>query len=118
MTSGNSKLVNPFHFVLNNIPFAILLENKHRILEFVNQNFCHLFGFPLTPEQMVGTNCIVAVQMISRLFENPSGFVETVHQTVINHSPVSKELVPLANGQLYLRDYLPIFQDGQLEGHL
>ncbi len=118
MISTEDKLLTQLHFVLNSIPFAILLEDKYRCLQFVNQNFCRLFSIPAQPEQMVGADCAEAAQAVACMFKDPQLFLTNIQKVVGELKPVYKELVELADGRLYLRDYLPLFQNDQLEGHL
>ena len=56
MITKEDSLVHKLNFILNKIPFAVLLEDSNRRLQFTNQNFCQLFNIEAKPEQMVSFN--------------------------------------------------------------
>ncbi|MFY7829263.1 MAG: ATP-binding protein [Flectobacillus sp.] len=118
MILKEDKLQAQLNFVLNKIPFAVLMESYDRKLQFVNQNFCQLFNIPLSPEQLIGFDCKVAASQSASMFSNPSLFISRIDEILKNEEFVSHELMELADGRVFLRDYLPIINEGVHEGHV
>lgn len=118
MILNNDKLYSQLNFVLNKIPFAVLMENYERRLEFVNQNFCQLFKIPLAPEQLIGFDCKIAAAQSAAMFSNPTQFLVRIEEILTAEEFVSHEIVELADGRSFLRDYLPIINEGVHNGHV
>lgn len=118
MVIKEDSLVNKLNFILNKIPFAVLLEDSNRRLQFTNQNFCQLFNIEATPEQMVGFNCAEAAEMVAPLFKNSDEFLKRIDNIIEEKIAVNQEIIELVNGKVLLRDYLPIFNDNEFEGQV
>jgi PAS domain S-box-containing protein len=118
MIFNEDKLNSQLNFVLNKIPFAVLMESYERRLQFVNQNFCQLFHIPLSPEQLIGFDCKLAATQSAPMFSNPTQFLERIDEILTAEEFVSHELVELADGRSFLRDYLPIINEGVHDGHV
>ncbi len=118
MITKEDSLVHKLNFILNKIPFAVLLEDSNRRLQFTNQNFCQLFNIEAKPEQMVGFNCAEAAEIVAPLFKNPEEFLNRIDEILEKKVAVNQEVIELANGKVFLRDYLPIFNDEVFEGQV
>ena len=118
MVTKEDSLVQKLNFILNKIPFAVLLEDSNRRLQFTNQNFCQLFNIEATPEQMVGFNCAEAAEIVAPLFKNPELFLKRIDKILEEKVAVNQDIIELANGKVFLRDYLPIFNDNEFEGQV
>jgi PAS domain-containing protein len=118
MILNEDKLYSQLNFVLNKIPFAVLMENYERRLQFVNQNFCQLFKIPVPPEQLIGFDCKIAATQSASMFRNPTQFLVRIEEILSAEEFVSHEIVELADGRSFLRDYLPIINEGVHNGHV
>lgn len=113
-----NDIASELRFILNEVPFAVLLEDNQRRLQFVNPNFCKLFNIPLEPDQMVGFNCEQAAESAAPLFKDSQEFLERVKEILEKKEPVRQEILELADGRVYLRDYLPIINHNFFEGQV
>ncbi|MDR6563467.1 MULTISPECIES: PAS domain-containing sensor histidine kinase [unclassified Arcicella] len=111
-------IVLGLRFILNEVPYAVLLEDNQRKLQFVNPSFCKLFSIPLLPEQMVGFDCAVAAESSAQLFKDSQAFLERVTEILEKKEPVRQELLELVDGRFFLRDYLPIINNNLFEGQV
>ncbi|MEA5259135.1 PAS domain-containing sensor histidine kinase [Arcicella aquatica] len=106
------------HFILNEVPYAVLIEDNQRKLQYVNPSFCKLFSIPLLPEQMVGFDCAVAAESVAHLFRDAQAFLERIAEILEKKEPVRQELLELVDGRFFLRDYLPIINNDLFEGQV
>lgn len=118
MVFKNYDIALNLHFILNEVPFAVLLEDDQRKLQFVNSNFCKLFNIPLEPDQMVGFSCEQAAESVAQLFKYPQEFLEGIKEILLKKEPVRQEMLELADGRFFLRDYLPIIKNNFFEGQV
>jgi len=60
----NSKTINAnrLQYLISNLGKGILVEDENHLVVLVNQQFCDLYNIPITPEKMVGFNCLDALQ--------------------------------------------------------
>lgn len=104
--------------MLNEISDCILLETPDRKVVFVNQLFCDLFKVPVLPRQLVGADCAKAAEMSAALFKHPQGFLDRIEAILARGEKVQGELVELADGSFFTRDYNPMIEGGKKGGHL
>jgi len=118
MVFKKNDIALDLRFILNEVPFAVLLEDNQRRLQFVNPNFCELFHIPIEPDQMVGFNCEQAAESAAPLFKYSQEFLERVKEILAKKEPVRQEMLELADGRFFLRDYLPIINNNFFEGQV
>ena len=97
---------------------GVLLENEHRKIEIINHRFCELFGIPLQPEHLVGTDCSHAAEESKHLFKDEVAFVERIDTLLHDKKQVFGDELELKDGRWFDRDFIPIFQEGAYLGHL
>ncbi len=107
-----------FISLITNIQSGVLLEDEHRKITFTNQVFCDLFGIPVAPELLQGTDCSNTAEDTKHLFKDPVSFVRNIDKILREKQLVTGDIVELVNGQLFQRDYIPIFIDDNYKGHL
>ncbi|KAB7727588.1 PAS domain S-box protein [Rudanella paleaurantiibacter] len=107
-----------FISLIANMRSGILLEDENRKIVYCNQGFCNLFGIPLNPEQMPGIDCSNTAEQTKDLFRNPDEFVKNISHILQNKQLVTGEILELANGTIFQRDYIPIYIDQRYKGHL
>ncbi|MCH7480248.1 MAG: PAS domain S-box protein, partial [Chloroflexi bacterium] len=103
--------------LIENLHAGILVENNSRHIAVVNQPFCDLFGIPVEPAVLLGTDCSNAAEESKHLFIDPQAFVERIDQILQKREIVIDELLYLVDGRMFERDYIPIFIGDQYEGH-
>jgi signal transduction histidine kinase len=107
-------LVNP---VVESFPWALLAESPDRRILAVNRRFCALFLGDAEPDSLVGSNSRAAWKETPEL--DAEGLTRSVEVRVTEGVAVRGELIPLSDGRLLERDYIPVRDgDGGLLAHL
>jgi PAS domain S-box-containing protein len=97
---------------------AVLAENTKREIILTNEIFCDLFDIPLDPDSMKGMDCSNAAQSSKHLFEDEEGFVSGIEKILLNKKRVDGELLKMKDGRVLERDFLPIYENGEYQGHI
>ena len=103
--------------LIENLHAGILVEDESRHIAIVNQNFCDLFGIPVEPAVLLGTDCSNAAEESKHLFTEPKAFVQRIDTILRKRKIVTDELLHLVDGRTFERDYIPIFAGDKYEGH-
>ncbi len=116
----NSKTINAnrLQYLISNLGKGILVEDENHLVVLVNQQFCDLFQIPVSPEQMVGVNCLEALDDARFLFKDPDSAREQVMSMVGKREAVIGQEVYLADGRILERDYVPIVIENTFKGQL
>ncbi len=104
--------------LISNLHSGILVEDElHRIV-LVNQMFCDMFNLSLSPNELVGMNYAQFSEKFKDLFEDSNTFNQRLKTILKRKKSVVNEKLPLRDGRVLERDYVPILLDGQYNGHL
>jgi signal transduction histidine kinase/DNA-binding response OmpR family regulator/HPt (histidine-containing phosphotransfer) domain-containing protein len=104
--------------LVDNRRMALLLEDEHRRVALVNDNFMALFELPGMPADLAGTDGSATADQAKHLFEDPDGYVARVAELLRDDAPVVQERLRMADGRILERDFLPVGgPDGPL-GHI
>jgi PAS domain S-box-containing protein len=116
----NSKTINAnrLQYLISNLGKGILVEDENHLVVLVNQQFCDLFHIPVSPEQMVGFNCLDALQQSLFLFKHPDEVKEEVIGMMGKQEAVIGKEVQFADGRILERDYVPIIIENTFKGQL
>lgn len=116
----NSKTINAnrLQYLISNLGKGILVEDENHLVVLVNQQFCDLFHIPVSPEQLVGFNCLDALQQSLFLFKNPEEVKEEVFGMMGKQEAVIGKEVQFADGRILERDYVPIIIENTFKGQL
>jgi PAS domain S-box-containing protein len=116
----NSKTINAnrLQYLISNLGKGILVEDENHLVILVNQQFCDLFHIPVSPEQMVGFNCLDALQESLFLFKNPDEVKEEVIGMMGKQEAVIGKEVQFTDGRILERDYVPIIIENTFKGQL
>jgi PAS domain S-box-containing protein len=101
-----------------NMQEGILVEDEHRRIILTNQHFCKIFEIPVNPDQLLGTDCTTSAQASKYLFKYPDQFEQKIDALLQDRKVVINEVLELADGRFFERDYIPIFVDDLYKGHL
>ena len=104
--------------IMESLEVAVLVEDEHRRVVAANEAFVDMFSSPVPASQMVGADCVVAMDAAKDLFQSPDDFVTRTQQTLAEQTPVRNELFPTADGRYLERDYVPVLDLGQTKGHI
>ena len=111
MTSRLSALIS----TLNS---GILVEDENRNIALINQLFCDMFGIPVNPEFLIGTDCTNSAEQSKNLFENPEQFINRIDELLSIREISLNEEIMLADGRFFERDYIPVISGGTFLGNL
>lgn len=101
-----------------NLQAGVLLENARREVLLSNPVFCELFGVPVPPEALIGSNCEDSAAAAAALFQDPEAFLAGVARHLERGEQQLGEVLALADGRFYERDFIPIAFEGQRIGQL
>ncbi|MEI6411040.1 MAG: ATP-binding protein [Bacteroidota bacterium] len=104
--------------LITNLDSGILLEDERRHIVIVNQLFCTLFHIPAPPQFLIGTDCSNSAELSKSLFAEPDAFVQRINEILHKRELVLNESLSLANGQIYQRTFIPLFDGQRYLGHL
>lgn len=118
MTQGDSGQTSAVLSTLfEALPVGVLAEDNDRQVLAVNQHMFDMFGFPGSPDTIIGRDCIELAHETSELFEEPSEFVQQTNELVQDHDGMHTETWELTDGRTFTRTYQPIeLPEG--DGHL
>jgi len=112
------ETANRLFFLIKNLDSGIVLEGKDQKIILVNDRFCKFLGIGETPEELIGMNYTVATRQSKFLYKNPEEVVARIYHILEQKQLAVNELVELADGRIFKRDFIPIYIDGKYEGHL
>jgi len=99
------------------VPQGILFEDESGVIAGVNRRFSEIFGLP-APDELVGEDCMDVAASILPVFRDPDGFVATVTRLKERRTPDSGIEVALADGRILECAYVPVEEEGALDGSL
>lgn len=105
-----------FHTVLSSMNAAVLLVTQDNRVDFVNQAFCDMYHLPESPAELVGMTAQQMVEKIGNRYLNPDEAVVRIKQIVEAAEPVIQEEITFNGGLTCLRDFVPIYVNGELWG--
>jgi PAS domain S-box-containing protein len=101
------QILSELQTLIDNIRQGVLLENESRNVQFVNEKFCELLGIK-SPEEIMGLNCDELANRAKVLFADPENFLKTIEVRLADKKVVLSDVVELADGRVFERDYIPI----------
>ncbi|MGB8644713.1 MAG: PAS domain-containing protein, partial [Anaerolineae bacterium] len=104
--------------LLSSLYASVLVVTKEGRVEYANQAFCNLFELAESPSDLVGLNSAEMIRKIASAYTNPDDAVARIRQIIEQDQPVRGEEVVMRRGRTYLRDFVPIWIEGQLYGRL
>jgi PAS domain S-box-containing protein len=115
----NSTVNNAWlSLVLGNLPQAILVIDDAGVICSVNDQFCQLFNLNYKAADITGKRFLEIADQFYLAFDNADHYAERVNTLTHQKQLVNNELVKLRNGQILLRDYIPLWQENTFAGHL
>lgn len=104
--------------LIKNLQAGILVEDQDRRIALINHQFCKMFGIPVEPDLLVGSDCSDSAEQSKLLFADPPHFVSRIEIILREKKPVTGEELELADGRIFERDYIPIFREERFLGNL
>jgi PAS domain S-box-containing protein len=104
--------------LIENLQAGVLVEDENQQIVLVNHTFCRLFGIPVAPQELIGTDCRASSEASKDLFEEPENFIRRIEQVLHARRLVTSEEIALKDGRTFERDYIPISVESVYAGHL
>ena len=104
--------------LIKNLQSGILVEDQDRNIALVNKTFCDMFGIPVEPDLLIGSDCSDSAEQSKGMFYDPDHFVSRIVAILSEKIPVTGEQLELADGRIFERDYIPIFLNERFLGNL
>ncbi len=111
------KLVQTLSSLFRNIDAGILLIDENGKIVYANPMYLNMFNIQTPLNQYIGITANELAQENLAYFENPSKNLSRVFTLLNERKLVRKEEVRFKNGNIYHRDYIPIFETGVYKGH-
>jgi PAS domain S-box-containing protein len=112
------RTVQRFNNILSNIFAGILVISEDNHIEFANPTFCDQFNFDEAPSDLVGMTAAEMLQKVSPAYADSSVTLARIKCILSMQQRVLDEEVLMHDGRVLLRDYLPIFVDGEPSGRM
>jgi PAS domain S-box-containing protein len=107
-----------FYSILSNLNSAVLLVSDKGQTEFANQVFCDVFGFVGAPADQMGVDSAAMIERIKSCYIHPDQETRRIREIVDQGEPIVNEEIPMRNGRVFLRDYVPLIVDGKTYGRM
>ena len=107
-----SGTANRLSNLISNMQEGLLVEDENRLIILVNEKFCSMFGIPVSPELLVGSDCSGSAEQAKHFFVDPDGFVSGINTLLAHRKKVMGEILELKDGSTFSRDYVPIVIEG------
>lgn len=102
--------------LMNNFKAGVMFENSEGRILFANQAFYSISGG--TPTEIIGEYTYNAIYRYKHLFKNPEVAIKRILYLITKHKPVYGELLELADGRTFSRDFIPLEVEGVESGYL
>lgn len=116
--TGLQEALRKLTTLIGNMQAGTLFEDENRKISLVNQSFCSIFNLDVTPDQLIGYDCVMASESSKVIMKDPDGFIDKINQILEKGEIVVNDELHLKDGRVLERDYIPIKQDNKLLGHL
>ncbi|NJC71129.1 PAS domain-containing protein [Planosporangium thailandense] len=104
--------------IIESLNVAVLVEDEHRRVVLANGAFVELFSLGIRPERLRGAAAGASGSPLARLYLD-AGDVERRTEAAIRHArPLRGEEIPLIDGRVLERDFVPVMLDGSHLGFL
>ena len=104
--------------LISNLHSGILVEDELRRVVLTNQMFSDIFNLEMLPNELIGMDYFDLADDFKHFFEHSETFDQRVEDILERKEAVINEKLPLRDGRVLERDYVPILLDGQYNGHL
>jgi PAS domain S-box-containing protein len=112
------ETANRLFFLIKNLESGVVMEGKDQRIIMVNEQFCKFLNIRESPEDLIGLNYTAATKQSKSLYRHPEEAVKRIHEILEQKKHIANEVVELADGRYFKRDFIPILLEGKYEGHL
>jgi PAS domain S-box-containing protein len=115
---GDQNLIenNQSEYVLQLIPYGVLLEDCNRKLLSVNNEFLHIFNITESPAELIGLDCELLTEDSKKYFADEDQFSAFITDCIANKRR-NRTNFELINNRFVELTYIPYFKDNVFSGH-
>ena len=103
-------------YVLQLIPYGVLLEDSNRKLLSVNNEFLHIFNITLSQNEMIGLDCELLTEEAKKYFVDQNQFTAFVSSCIENKKR-NRANFKLINNRFVELTYIPYIIGDTFSGH-
>ena len=115
--AARQALTSRLETLIQSLQSGILMEDARRKVALHNEGFNLIFGLPPSLSLM-GEDCAAAAEEMKAMFVNADRFSPRIAEIIQQQQPVLGEELDTMDGRVLERDYVPVYAEGQLAGHL
>ncbi|HEY3400486.1 MAG TPA: ATP-binding protein [Geothrix sp.] len=104
--------------IIENMQAGILVETEGRRIALLNETFCWMFQVPVPAHVLVESETRDLLEACLPLIESPAAFLARQDEVAKAGVAVLGEEIPLADGRILSRDFVPIQVGEEYVGHL
>ena len=104
--------------LITNLQSGIMLENEDRTISLINKRFCELFSMSIGASELIGMDCGVATEQAKHKFLYPDEYMVRVNEIFNERETVIGDKLELANGKIFERNFIPIWNQDVYAGAL
>lgn len=104
--------------LIKNLQTGVLLEDQNRKIVLANQKFCDLFGIPVSPDTLKGVNSEKSIHKYKNMFSEPDDTLGRINEVIQKKEVISADELELLDGRTFERDFIPLFNNDEYQGHL
>lgn len=97
---------------------GILLETVDNHIVAANESLKRILSLPSQIDELIGQKCFDALQSIIDLVAHPDLFIREIKNNLAKGKLALNQVVVMLNGRVLSRDFIPLDNNGQLEGYL
>ena len=106
-----------FYQILSEMPYGVMLVTDEDKVEFVNHEFCNIFGFEESPADLLNLPASEILEKIGCSPRYHDATMARIREIIRQRQPVKGEDVSIGNGK-YLRYFIPLRLAGKHYGRL
>ncbi len=115
---SNFDYTQDLDFVFETTGLAILVEDEQRNITLTNTLFCNLFDINIKYNKLINTNSEKLFTEIKNCFTEAEHFINNADAAIKNASIITSQKFMLINGKTITQDYIPLYKDNSLKGHI
>jgi len=104
--------------LLENLQVGVIMEDENRKIITINKAFCDMFCMSFKPEELIGKDYRLIFEFIRGSLKDPEKYNITEELLINERIILIEDPIELSNGNIYERDYIPIYTEAGYTGSL
>lgn len=111
------NIISQSEFMIQNIPFGILIEDCERHIHSVNQVFIDIYDLNVTINELIGVDCVSLADSVKEFYVDQQEFLDFINKSTNEKVKSKAKEFELTNGKFIEVNYIPYRSDGVFQGH-